>query len=103
MEAKSRILRQMDSASAGLRIVCVKFVQQVILTQTPGIISDPRVRADTSVTYPHFTDCAQRPEQNEISLALVPQGHQLLSASKLEAEASGLLDRILGILQENNE
>jgi symplekin len=43
----------------------------------------------------------QRPEHNEISLALVPRDHPLIQAARLEAEASGLLDRILGILHEN--
>lgn len=44
---KSNILRQMDSAPSGVRICCVKFVQQVVLVQTPGII-DPRVRITDS-------------------------------------------------------
>jgi len=46
---KSSILRQMDSAPSGVRICCVKFVQQVVLVQTPGII-DPRVRTTNSDT-----------------------------------------------------
>ncbi|TKA31803.1 hypothetical protein B0A50_01882 [Salinomyces thailandicus] len=83
---KSAILRRMDSAGAGVRICCVKFVARVVQTQTPGVIavSDPR-----------------RPEQNEISLALVPREHPVMPPSNLEAEASGLLDRLLGVLQEN--
>lgn len=32
---------------------------------------------------------------------MVPQNNALLPARNLEAEASGLLDRILGIFQEN--
>jgi hypothetical protein len=40
---KSNILRRMDSAVPGVRICCVKFVQQVILVQTPGMVADPRV------------------------------------------------------------
>ncbi|KAI7540669.1 hypothetical protein KC331_g9036 [Hortaea werneckii] len=81
---KSAILRRMDSASAGVRICCVKFVARVVQVQTPGLISDPR-----------------RPEQNEISLALVPRDHPVIPPSNLEAEASGLLDRLLGVLQDN--
>ncbi|RMZ02261.1 hypothetical protein D0862_06089 [Hortaea werneckii] len=81
---KSAILRRMDSASAGVRICCVKFVARVVQVQTPGLISDPR-----------------RPEQNEISLALVPRDHSVIPPSNLEAEASGLLDRLLGVLQDN--
>jgi hypothetical protein len=44
---KSNILQHMDSAPSGVRICCVKFVQQVVLVQTPGII-DPRVRTTSS-------------------------------------------------------
>jgi symplekin len=43
----------------------------------------------------------QRPETNETSLALVPADHPILKPQNLESEAHGLLDRALGILQEN--
>ncbi|KAF2099355.1 hypothetical protein NA57DRAFT_38555 [Rhizodiscina lignyota] len=82
---KSNILRRMDSAPPGVRVCCIKFVQRVVQTQTPGLIADPR-----------------RPDQNEISLALVPRDHPLIPPPNLEAEASGLLDRLLSILQENS-
>lgn len=39
---KANILRRMDSAPPGVRICCVKFLQQVVLVQTPGVV-DPRV------------------------------------------------------------
>ncbi|OCK96924.1 uncharacterized protein K441DRAFT_656220 [Cenococcum geophilum 1.58] len=81
---KSNILRRMDSASPGVRICCIKFVQRVVQVETPGLIADPR-----------------RPEQNEISLALVPRDHPLIPPQNLEAEASGLLDRLLSILQDD--
>jgi symplekin len=81
---KSNILRRMDTAPPGVRICCIKFVQRVIQVETPGLIADPR-----------------RPEQNEISLALVPRDHPLLQPPNLEAEASGLLDRLLSILQDD--
>lgn len=42
----------------------------------------------------------QRPEQNETSLAVVPRNHAILSIPNLEAESSGLLDRLLGVFQE---
>ena len=42
----------------------------------------------------------QRPEQNDISLALVPRDHPLIPLPKLEPEASGLLDRLLDIFNE---
>jgi len=81
---KSSILRRMDSGPAGVRVCCIKFVARVVQVQTPGLIADPR-----------------RPDQNEISLALVPRDHSLIPPSNLEAEASGLLDRLLGVLQDN--
>lgn len=40
---------------------------------------------------------------NETSLALVPRDHPIIPPSNLEAEASGLLDRLLGVLQDNSE
>jgi symplekin len=81
---KSNILKRMDNAPGGVRMCCIKFVARVVQVQTPGVIADPR-----------------RGEQNEISLALVPREHKVLAPSILEAEASGLLDRLLGVLQEN--
>ncbi|KAF2869363.1 hypothetical protein BDV95DRAFT_577173 [Massariosphaeria phaeospora] len=77
---KSNILARMDAAPPGVRICCVKFLQQIILVQTPGVI-DPR-----------------RPDPNDISLALVPRSHPLIPYVSLEAEGHGLLDRMLGIL-----
>ncbi|KAI9756161.1 MAG: hypothetical protein M4579_003974 [Chaenotheca gracillima] len=81
---KSRILKIWDTAPLGVRVCCIKFVQRVIQSQTPGLIADPR-----------------RPEQNEISLAIVPRNHPLIPPPHLEAEASGLLDRMLNVFQEN--
>jgi symplekin len=37
----------------------------------------------------------------EVSLAMVPQNLPLLPIRNLEAEASGLLDRMLGVFQES--
>ena len=81
---KMSILRLMDTASTSVRICCVKFIQKVVQVQTPGVIADPR-----------------RPEQNETSIALVPRNHPLMPLPSMEAEASGLLDRLLSIFQEN--
>lgn len=81
---KQSILRRMDTAPFGVRICCVKFVAMVVQVQTPGLIADPR-----------------RQEQNEVSLALVPREHTVLKVGNLEAEASGLLDRLLYVLQED--
>jgi symplekin len=79
---KNAILSQMDSYPPSIKACCVKFIQRVVQTQTPGII-DPR-----------------RPDKNETSLALVPRDHPLIQVSHVEAETSGLLDRVLGVLQD---
>ncbi|KAF2397594.1 hypothetical protein EJ06DRAFT_498798 [Trichodelitschia bisporula] len=81
---KSNVLRRMDTELPGVRICCIKFVERIVQTQTPGVIPDPR-----------------RPDQNEISLALVPPDHPILPPTNMEAEAHGLLDRVLSILQED--
>lgn len=41
---KSNILKRWDTATTGVKICCVKFVQKVVQVQTPGAIADPRVR-----------------------------------------------------------
>lgn len=41
---KSNIFRRWDTASGGIRVCCIKFVQRVVQVQTPGVIADPRVR-----------------------------------------------------------
>ena len=81
---KSSVLRRMDTSPGSVRICCIMFVARVVQVQTPGLIADPR-----------------RPEQNEISLALVPRDHPIIPPTNLEAEASGLLDRVLEVLQDN--
>ncbi|KAI9373168.1 hypothetical protein BJX61DRAFT_504045 [Aspergillus egyptiacus] len=80
---KQDILRRWDSFSFAVKVCCIKFAQRVVLVQTHGLIADPR-----------------RPEQNETSLAIVPRNHAILSLPNLEAESSGLLDRILAVFQE---
>ncbi|KAF1949447.1 hypothetical protein CC80DRAFT_540278 [Byssothecium circinans] len=77
---KLNILQRMDVAPSGVRICCIKFVQQVVLAETPGM-ADPR-----------------RPDPNDISLALLPRNHPLLPYGNLEAEGHGLLDRLLDII-----
>ncbi|BCS21336.1 RNA-processing protein PTA1 [Aspergillus puulaauensis] len=81
---KQDLLRRWDSFSYPVKVCCIKFAQRVVLVQTHGLIADPR-----------------RPEQNETSLAIVPRNHSILSLPNLEAEASGLLDRILTVFQED--
>ncbi|RFU34302.1 hypothetical protein B7463_g1980, partial [Scytalidium lignicola] len=82
---KSRILRMWDSAPPGVRICCIKFAQRVVLVQTVGPEADSR-----------------RGNSLEVSLVMVPQNHPLIPPRHLEAEASGLLDRMLSVLQENS-
>ncbi|OQD78533.1 hypothetical protein PENDEC_c001G04934 [Penicillium decumbens] len=82
---KQDILRRMDSFPCPVKVCCVKFLQRVVQVQTPGLIADPR-----------------RPDQNETSLAIVPRSHSVLTIPNLEAEASGLLDRLLSVFQEEN-
>ncbi|RDL38396.1 uncharacterized protein BP5553_02736 [Venustampulla echinocandica] len=81
---KSRILRIWDTAVPGVRICCIKFAQRVVLVQTAGPNADPR-----------------RGDPLEVSLSMVPQNHPLLAPRNLEAEASGLLDRMLSVFQES--
>lgn len=98
---KQDILRRMDSFPCPVKICCVKFIQRVVLVQTPGLISDPRVCSTSSSPFAtQMLTSSQRPEQNETSLAIVPRTHTLLAIPNLEAEASGLLDRLLGVFQE---
>ncbi|PKY07021.1 mRNA cleavage and polyadenylation specificity factor complex subunit [Aspergillus campestris IBT 28561] len=82
---KQDILRRWDDFPFAVKLCCIKFVQRVVQVQTHGSIADPR-----------------RPDQNETSLAIVPRNHPILSLPNLEAEASGLLDRLLSVFQEED-
>lgn len=94
---KANILRRMDTALPGVRACCVKFLQQVVLVQTPGVV-DPRVSsiALTRKTMASYTP--KRPDHSDISLALVPRDHPVIPYASLEAEGHGLLDRLLDII-----
>jgi hypothetical protein len=93
---KSSILRRMDTATPGVRICCIKFLQQVVLVQTPGIV-DPRVCITTHPRRRHAYNL-QRPDGGDISLALVSRDHPVIPYASLEAEGHGLLDRLLDII-----
>ncbi|KAL7270748.1 hypothetical protein RUND412_006537 [Rhizina undulata] len=80
---KAKILRLWDTAPAGVRVCCIKFVQRVILVQSKGY-TDPRLA-----------------DRSEISLSMVPTNHPLLSLPALDAEAQGLLDRLLSIFHDD--
>lgn len=94
---KANILRRMDTAAPGVRICCVKFLQQVVLVQTPGVM-DPRVHTDSYPIQVQLSHAAQRPDHSDISLALVPRDHPLIPYASLEGEGHGLLDRLLDII-----
>ncbi|KAI9719190.1 MAG: hypothetical protein M1828_006283 [Chrysothrix sp. TS-e1954] len=81
---KSNILKRMDMSPLGIKLCCIKFIQRVVQVQSAGVISDPR-----------------RSEENEASLALVPPDHPLIPTSRLQAEALGLLDRLLNVFQDS--
>lgn len=81
---KSRILQLWNGELPGIKICCIKFAQRVVLAQTVSIAGD------------------FKRDGLDISLSMVPQGHPLLDPRNLEAEAVGLLDRMLGVLQDNS-
>ncbi|KAI1342429.1 mRNA cleavage and polyadenylation specificity factor complex subunit [Xylariaceae sp. FL0016] len=81
---KTRILQIWDTAPLTVRICCVKFAQRVVLAQTRSINPEPR-----------------RNDPLDISLIMIPLNHSVLDSSQFEAEASGLLDRMLTALQDN--
>jgi symplekin len=98
---KSRILRIWDTAAPGVQICCVKFAQRVVLVQTRGSDANPRVWDGNTIFCTEGLTYAQRDNEPEVSLAIVPPGHPLVPPKNLEAEASGLLDRMLSVFQEN--
>jgi len=48
-----------------------------------------------------LTGALQRGDPLEVSLSMVSPDHKLIPPKSLEAEASGLLDRMLAVFQEN--
>ncbi|PWW79228.1 hypothetical protein C7212DRAFT_288366 [Tuber magnatum] len=80
---KAKILSLWDTGPVGVRLCCIKFVQRVILVQSRGV-TDPRLA-----------------DRSEISLSMVPTNHPILSLPALDAEAQGLLDRLLSVLHED--
>ncbi|KAK0617948.1 hypothetical protein B0T17DRAFT_495152 [Bombardia bombarda] len=81
---KSSIMRIWDSAATPVRLCCIKFAQRVVLAQTAS------------------NGTEQKYNGLDVSLNMIPANHPLLDPRALEAEASGLLDRMLGILQDNS-
>ncbi|KAL6895780.1 hypothetical protein HDV57DRAFT_24382 [Trichoderma longibrachiatum] len=83
---KHKILQLWDGAPPTVRICCIKFAQRVVLAQTVASGAEHRYGGGL-----------------DVSLDKVPPNHQTLDPRMLEAEASGLLDRMLSIFQGNND
>lgn len=83
---KQKVLRIWDNAGPTVRICCIKFAQRVVLAQTAATGSELRYGGTL-----------------DVSLDKVPSNHQSLDPRNLEAEASGLLDRMLGALLESSD
>ncbi|KAM0287785.1 hypothetical protein ACHAQH_000317 [Verticillium albo-atrum] len=84
VKIKTRILRIWENAEPSLRVCCMKFAQRVVLAQSVANPQEPR-----------------RGDSLDVSLDKVPRNHQTLDHPTLEAEAAGLLDRMLGGLQDH--
>lgn len=100
---KSRIMRLWESPLPSVQICCIKFAQRVVLVQTHGVNQEHKVchyisfyKGETAVSN------GQQRDGLDISLNIVPASHPLLDPRHLEAEATGLLDRMLGVLQDNS-
>lgn len=100
---KSRILRIWENAATPVKICCIKFAQRVVLAQTASNGSEQKVRQYARLLPLPYTDStAQRLNGLDVSLSMVPPNHPLLDLRHLEAEATGLLDRMLSVLQDNS-
>ncbi|KAK7426147.1 hypothetical protein QQZ08_007313 [Neonectria magnoliae] len=86
VEIKQKILRIWDNAVPSVRICCIKFAQRIVLAQS--------VATGAELRYGGTLD---------VSLDKVPPNHQSLDPRTLEAEATGLLDRMLNVLQESSD
>ncbi|KAI1190022.1 mRNA cleavage and polyadenylation specificity factor complex subunit [Nemania serpens] len=82
---KTRIRDIWDTAPLPIRICCVKFAQRVVLAHTSSVNPEPR-----------------RGDPLDISRNMVPPNHPALDGDQVEAEASGLLDRMLSVLENEN-
>ncbi|KAK3496966.1 uncharacterized protein B0T23DRAFT_309331 [Neurospora hispaniola] len=81
---KSKILSIWENALTPVKLCCIKFVQRVILAQTASNGTEPKHSG------------------LDVNLAMIPPNHKFLDPRLLEAEAIGLLDRMLGALQDNS-
>ncbi|KAI3332181.1 hypothetical protein HD806DRAFT_185333 [Xylariaceae sp. AK1471] len=82
---KTRIRDIWDTAPLTVRICCIKFMQRVVLAHTSSVNPEPR-----------------RGDPLDISRNMVPPSHPVLNGDQLEAEASGLLDRMLSAIEDDS-
>ncbi|KAK3953167.1 hypothetical protein QBC32DRAFT_210791 [Pseudoneurospora amorphoporcata] len=80
---KSKILSIWEGAPTPVKLCCIKFVQRVILAQTASNGAEPKHSG------------------LDVNLNMITPNQNLLDPRSLEAEAIGLLDRMLGGLQDN--
>ncbi|KAH3678877.1 hypothetical protein WICPIJ_008804 [Wickerhamomyces pijperi] len=85
--------------SIGSRIAAAKFIGKVIVVQSS--ITEPS--SDPRATAPSFNGSSSKSgNPNEISVSNIPDGHHILSKSKLMAESEGLMDLLLKFFQEED-
>jgi symplekin len=101
---KSTVLRIWDGASPPVKICCIKFAQRVVLAQTKSNGQEHKVWQMKTFAYKTLAKqrCVVQNPGLDISLSSIPPNHALLDSRQLEAEATGLLDRMLGVLQDNS-
>jgi symplekin len=98
---KSRILRIWDGAPAPVRLSCIKFAQRVVLAQTASNGMEQKV-GGLALHISQWLTLGTQYGALDISLNMIPANHPVLDPRQLEAEATGLLDRMLGVLQDNS-
>jgi symplekin len=101
---KARILRIWETAATPVKLCCIKFAQRVVLAQTASNgMEQHKVRhAYPQNPGPLLTGELEQINGLDISLVMIPPNHPVLDPRQLEAEATGLLDRMLGVLQDNS-
>lgn len=97
---KSRILRIWDVAPTPVKLSCIKFAQRVVLAQTASNGMEQKV-GRLLFTLSWLLTWGAQYNGLDISLNMITANHPLLDPRQLEAEATGLLDRMLGALQEH--
>jgi symplekin len=98
---KTRVLELVwaPTASIGVKLSAIKFMQRVILVQTRGA-SDPRVLSTASAHALPLTVCHATQLQNkqDPNLSSCPADHPFISVPTLEAEGTKLLESVITLL-----